>query len=306
MLTAASTMSLTSMDVSFLPRLDPLSKFYPERLAAFNAKANEYEKIFDWISDRFDEEITSQLVTTELGDGNKTLRVLGIGSGDGIVEVKMLKQLKEKFPLIECIVVEPGIEHIARYKELVDEQKDALKGVTFDWRQETIQEFCKANADASKKFHFVSAIHSCYYIARQDLDFYLKAIYGWTKGKILIMIGPENGCICRLERKLLGSAHPSKGLTHESGILDTFRSLGVSFETSVLPSECDITSCFESNSRDGKLLFDFLLQRVGCRDDGPPELLKIIQAFLESEGISYTRNGRLYVGCPVHVILASA
>ncbi|KAJ8028138.1 Histamine N-methyltransferase A [Holothuria leucospilota] len=108
---------------------------------------------------------------------------------EGIVEVKMLKQLMKKFRLVECTVVEPSGEQITSYKKLVEEQKDALNGVTFDWRQETIQEFCKANADGSKKFHFVSALHSCYYIAKQDLDFYLNTFCEWTKGKILIMLG---------------------------------------------------------------------------------------------------------------------
>lgn len=100
----------------------------------------------------------------------------------------MLKLLMKKFRLIECTVVEPSGERISSYKKLVEEQKDALHCVTFEWRQETIQEFCNANADGLKKFNFVSAIHSCYYITKQDLDFHLNTIFGWTKGTILIMI----------------------------------------------------------------------------------------------------------------------
>ncbi|KAJ8028147.1 hypothetical protein HOLleu_30301 [Holothuria leucospilota] len=100
----------------------------------------------------------------------------------------MLKQLMKKFRLIECTVVEPSGERISSYKKLVEEQKDALHCVTFEWRQETIQEFCNVNADGLKKFNFVSAIHTCYHIAKQHLDFYLNTIFGWTKGTILIMI----------------------------------------------------------------------------------------------------------------------
>ncbi|KAJ8028141.1 Histamine N-methyltransferase A [Holothuria leucospilota] len=217
----------------------------------------------------------------------------------------MLKQLRKKFHLIECTVVEPSGEQINSYKKLVEEQKDALSGVTFDWRQETIQEFCKANADGSKKFHFVSAIHSCYFIAKQDLDFYLNTLCEWTKGKILIMIDAETGGFNRLEKKFFGSTHPSKMLPRENSIRESFQSLGVSFETKVIPGECDITSCFESDSRVGKLLLDFLLQRVGCRDDGPPELLKVIKEFLKTEGISHNRNGRIYAAVPTLVIVAS-
>lgn len=108
------------------------------------------------------------------------------------VEVKMLKQLMKKFSLIKCTVTEPSVERITSYKKLVEDQKESLKGVTFDWRQETIQEFCKANADGSEQFHFVSFIHSIYFIDKQDLDFCLNILFEWTKGKILIMLGAGN------------------------------------------------------------------------------------------------------------------
>lgn len=71
-----------------------------------------------------------------------------------------------------------------------------------------------------------------------------------------IFVSTENGCLSRLERKLIESAHAAQGRTGDNGIIDCLCSHGVSFETSVLSSECDITSCFESDSRDGKLLFD--------------------------------------------------
>ncbi|KAJ8028148.1 Histamine N-methyltransferase [Holothuria leucospilota] len=101
----------------------------------------------------------------------------------------MLMQLRKKFHLIECTVVEPSGEQIQSYKKLVEEQKDALNGVTFNWRQESFQEFCKANVDSSKTFNFVSAIHSCHYIPRKDLVFYFDTITSLTAGKILIMQG---------------------------------------------------------------------------------------------------------------------
>lgn len=126
-----------------------------------------------------------------------------------------------------------------------------------------------------------------------------------TTVHIFILISTETGCLSSLERKFLGSTHPAKEFTQENSITESFQGLGVSFKTVVIPSECDITSCFESDSRDGKLLLHFLLYRVGCRDDGPPELLEMIKEFLKTEGISYIRNGRIYAAAPTHVIVAS-
>lgn len=92
------------MDVSFLPQLDYLSSYYNESFASYKRHTNEYEKMLEWISDRFDAEITSKLLKKENEDGNVTLSVLGIGSGDGKLDVEMLIRLKKKFGTIECTV----------------------------------------------------------------------------------------------------------------------------------------------------------------------------------------------------------
>ncbi|KAJ8027740.1 Carnosine N-methyltransferase 2 [Holothuria leucospilota] len=177
------------MDVSFLPQLDYLSSYYNESFASYKRHTNEYEKMLEWISDRFDAEITSKLLKKENEDGNVTLSVLGIGSGDGKLDVEMLIRLKKKFGTIECTVVEPSAERITSYKKLVQERKDALDGVTFDWRQITLQEFCKISFDRSNKFQFVCAMHSLYYIPKQELDYYIKTLFEWTEGIILMMHG---------------------------------------------------------------------------------------------------------------------
>lgn len=104
----------------------------------------------------------------------------------------------KKFRLVEFTVVEPSADEITSFKKLVEEQKKALNGVTFHWRQESLQDFCKANADSSKRFHFVSALHSLYFIQNKDLDFYLKTIFGWTEGKMLIMQGAGKYVLCSL------------------------------------------------------------------------------------------------------------
>ncbi|KAJ8028149.1 hypothetical protein HOLleu_30303 [Holothuria leucospilota] len=105
----------------------------------------------------------------------------------GKLEVKMLIQLMKVFPAIEWTVVEPSAERINSYKEFVKEQNDALSGVIFDWRQITFQEFCKSNVDGSKKFHFVCAVHSLYFMTRQDLDNYMNTLFEWTEGRILMI-----------------------------------------------------------------------------------------------------------------------
>ncbi|KAJ8028158.1 Histamine N-methyltransferase A [Holothuria leucospilota] len=296
---------MPNMDISFLEKLDPMSPLYFERFDAFKSFTDQKKRILEWISDRFEDEIVSHLLGAEVKTGNVTLSVLGIGSGDGKAEVKMLMHLMKKFRLVEFTVVEPSADEITSFKKLVEEQKKALNGVTFHWRQESLQDFCKANADGSKRFHFVSALHSLYFIQNKDLDFYLKTIFGWTEGKMLIMQGAVNSIFSGLDKGFPSTSNPLRPFKLGNKIEDSLKTLGISFETSVIPSECDITCCFDSDSRDGKLLLDFFLHVVRCGDNGPPQLLKMIKEYLNTEGISYTRHGRLYAPVPTQVIIAS-
>lgn len=78
------------MDISFLEKLDPMSSLYFERFDAFKSFTDQKKRILEWISDRFEDEIVSNLLGTEDETGNVTLSVLGIGSGDGMSEICFL------------------------------------------------------------------------------------------------------------------------------------------------------------------------------------------------------------------------
>lgn len=104
----------------------------------------------------------------------------------------MLTRLLKKFHFIEYTVVEPSAQRMSSFKARAKERKDVLNGVTFIWREETLQDFCTAIGNSQGKFHFVSAIHSLYYIPRQDFDKYLGAIIERTEGKVLIVNSAGN------------------------------------------------------------------------------------------------------------------
>lgn len=144
-------------------------------------------------------------------------------------------------------------------------------------------------------------MHSLYYIPKQELDYYIKTLFEWTEGIILMMHGTEKECFGRLQREFVRTLNFNRG----NNIADSFKNLGISFETNYLPGECDVTSLFESDSQDGKLLLDFFLRRVHCIDDGPPEFLKTIKQFLKCEGNSYTRNGRVYAPIETQITITS-
>ena len=78
----------------------------------------------------------------------------------------MLLKLLQRFPRINYRVLDPSPVFLNHFKERVKSKASELKGVTFDWRQQTIEQYEKTGD--STKFHFISAIHSMYYFENVD------------------------------------------------------------------------------------------------------------------------------------------
>ena len=90
------------------------------------------------------------------------------------MDCKMLTKLLQRYPRINNRVVEPAEDQIVQYKALAQSRAHELRGVSFDWRQQTIQQYEEAG-DATK-FNFISAIHSIYYV--DDVDSSLMYLFG--------------------------------------------------------------------------------------------------------------------------------
>ena len=102
----------------------------------------------------------------------------------------MLAKLLQRFPRINNRVVDPLQEHLVQYKALVQSKSDELQGVSFDWRQQTIEDYEKAG-DLTK-FHFISAIDVMYHVV--DLDSSLTYLYNRLEpgGVLLVVITSGN------------------------------------------------------------------------------------------------------------------
>lgn len=107
----------------------------------------------------------------------------------GTFEVEIVIQLLKTFPSVACTVVEPSGERIESYKQLVEKRKSALHGATFEWRAESLDEFYEVNRVNKRQFHFLSLIHSCYFMKHQELENHLRQITGflYAGGQALIM-----------------------------------------------------------------------------------------------------------------------
>ena len=104
----------------------------------------------------------------------------------------MLTKLMQRYPRINNCVVEPAEDQIVQYKALAQSRAHELQGVSFDWRQQTTDQFTEAG-DATK-FHFISAIHSIYYV--DDVDSSLMYLYDRLEPGGTMLVITVSGILC--------------------------------------------------------------------------------------------------------------
>ena len=105
----------------------------------------------------------------------------------------MLSELITSFPKIVNLSIEPNVEELSRYKQLVRTNKSKLSGITFTWNQQTLTEFQKVSelsAHSATGFHLITAIHSLYY---EPLESALQYLYERLANNGILVVALDSG-----------------------------------------------------------------------------------------------------------------
>ncbi|KAJ8040150.1 Histamine N-methyltransferase [Holothuria leucospilota] len=123
-------------------------------------KDNFYQcsPLYDIGNDAFQRKVVNVLPKKDL------LKILGIGSGRGELDCVNIRRMLGHVSRINNTVVEPSVEAIEAYKSLIC--GDLSDRVNTSWYNETFQQYQKRRDGnvATDKFHFISAVHSLYYV----------------------------------------------------------------------------------------------------------------------------------------------
>ncbi|XP_038056921.1 histamine N-methyltransferase-like [Patiria miniata] len=238
--------------------------YYVKSFHCYAAQCDKFSLLASWGERVFGDAVLTKIKTT-LGE-NEELRVLGVGSGSGEMDVTMLTKLLQRFPLINNRVVEPAEGQIAMYKALVQSKAHELHGVNCDWRRQTIDQYEKAG-DLTK-FHFVHAVQSLYYV--EDPDRSLMYLYNLVEpgGVLLVTINSEKSQHCLfwcLQDNLF------KHVTTAS-IRDSLNRRGIPYAEYAQPSRIDVTKCFDPSSEEGAQVLDVLTHIMKFKETASAEL----------------------------------
>ncbi|KAJ6665428.1 hypothetical protein lerEdw1_003268 [Lerista edwardsae] len=266
----------------------------------------EYAKVFKSFLDhstehqcmeQFNEKELPSIIAS-LGHGKSTINVLGVGSGTGEQDLKMIRIIQAKHPGIPVKneVIEPNPQHILAYKNAVRNSSD-LKNVSFTWHQLTSMEYEKLvkEQNLQKKYDFIHLIQMLYRV--EDITNTIKFFHSYLDcyAKLLIIIlSGESGwaSIWKKYRDCLPPTDCGHYVTAED-IKIVLEGMGVKYQVYEFPSVWDITECFIDGDAIGGQMLDFLTGTKDFMNIAPLDLKQRLRHALVQPECSTKKDGRI-------------
>ena len=226
---------------------------------------------------------------------NPVFRVLGVGSGKGKTDLRILTGVATvlgespqiKKPSIQTVVVEPSKEMIAQFKTSTTPLPQPLQSsadVSFEWYEMTLEKFIESfpKMDSFNIIHFVASL---YYM---DAETSLQSCYKKLSpgGAIFCTVGTEKSFFPQISKELhdskidLGSAQK---LYSEVDVVDIATRNNWKYEKLWKAQyNADISSCFDESSKEGSILLDFLTDQRDFRTTADKTFYKKAMDFLNN------------------------
>ncbi|XP_068600690.1 histamine N-methyltransferase-like [Brachionichthys hirsutus] len=238
--------------------------------------------------------------------GKSNLNVIGVGSGCGDLDLKILSALHHKYPemTVDNEVIEPTPQQLRDYRDLVS-QTPGLDYVTFIWNKMTAEEFEEQwkEKKRTKKADLIHMFQVLYYVKDPEatVSFFQSLLN--KDGKLLITLRSGNTGLLTMRdtySKELGTAEVNRSTGDIKRFLD---SKGVRYQSHDLPHQIDITRCFIEGDEDGAMMLDFLTQVLHFSKTASPELKAKIMEFLRDPEFSVESNGKVLMKSKYELIV---
>ena len=278
--------------------MDPSSSKENLYLTAWNVylKNSTYTKTMT----DFVEEVASQMTTKITKDGlrgSPVFRVLGVGSGKGKTDLRILAGIAKAFgathtkkAALHSVVVEPSTEMIEEFKTSVSPLPQSLAGVadvSIEWHEMTFQKFseCFPHEESFDMIHFVGSLF--YMDAESALSCCHQKLS--SGGAMFCTVEPEESFFSKISRKLhtkadLGSIQK---IYSEVDLVNIARKMNWKYEELWKANYlCDVTSCFDESSQEGSILLDLLTHQRDFRTRADQAFYNEVMDFLDEESFT--------------------
>ncbi|XP_077176303.1 carnosine N-methyltransferase 2-like [Paroedura picta] len=307
------TLLTSSDDSASLPK--ELCTMRPMR----SLTAEEYVKTFQSFldhstehqcMDQFNKKELPNIVAS-LGNGNSTINVLGVGSGTGGQDLKMIRTIQSKHPgvFIKNEVIEPNPQHILAYKEAIKNSSD-LNNVSFTWHQLTSMEYEKQAKgwNTGKKYDFIHMIQMLYRVEdiASTIKFFHSCLNRYGKLLIIILSGDSGwASIWKKYRHCLPPTDTGHYIT-ANDIKVILEEMALKYEVYDFPSVWDITECFIDGDTTGGHTLDFLTGTKDFMNTAPLGLKQQLRQALDQPECSTKKEGRILFRNDLSMIVVSS
>ncbi|XP_077990963.1 histamine N-methyltransferase A-like [Glandiceps talaboti] len=270
---------------------------YHRSLVAYYGYTDRAEKTYKICSTKIPE-----TVVTDLARDVDRFRYLGVGSGMGRSDIKLLVQLRKRYPKIKATIVEPSPAMISEFKENIIKEELGREDVEFEWKNMTLEDYMESES-SKQKFHCMLLTTVMPYI--QEPAAAMKYLYNTlaTNGTIAIFNSSDNNVFTGMEQQY-PSMYPGFKLVPTDKVVALFNDIGADARVFEMKAVVDITLCLHENSEVGNLMLDIFTHVVNFRETAPKDLVDDVLQFLQSPKLmSRKADDSLFIANNGHVIV---
>lgn len=232
----------------------------------------------------------------------QTLNILSAGSGDGKIDLTILKLIEEELRKsnhdrhvkIFNRAIEPNKYMCDLYKAVIENRPSSQDDLNtkFEIRQQTFEEYQGSQGGATK-FDIIHFVHSIYYVDIEQTLLYCFEKELSDKGYVICIVDFE-GIISPifLKQIKLWPVEDAVRKGHETAekLITIANENGWKHEVYTHEYELDVTDVFDPRSTEGNLLLDFLTQTVNYREVADKKLVEETLALIKD--LSIERDGK--------------
>jgi len=264
-------------NLSSLEELD--DQRYHATHETFEACSNQRELILEWLAGRVER--------LALPTG-KTARMLSVGCGGGVMDLRVAHVFAEHVDAISLAGVDPNPEHTKAFKQ-------QLSGEGFD-----VEVFTGGFEDfhSEQRYDVIHFIHCLYYFEHIAPEL-RKAVDMLSPYGALVVLQAPNEALNHLADRVWKKQF-DQSAWYSDDVVSALKGMDIDLQVERIAAELDVTECFDTESETGVEILDFIVQA---------ETRKLASAFqtslLESlRSICRTHGDRLLCKHPVDAIVA--
>lgn len=241
---------------------------YHRSLDEFLKRCDQEQVMLKWIQSNFGK----VLDTIPSSSHGETTRFIGVGCGNGIMDVEMLKMATYLHPQLHNIGIDPNGEALEVFKQRV-QTEPLLHNVNIVWKQETAESYQQkivpptSFTEDQQIYHFIHMLHMLYHVTsiEDTIQKYYQTLV--TGGVLLISLASRvNNQLYNTFRKFETlQSNQTKSVPIERNdkrysddVIKVLEKLGYAYTVESVEYKLDVSGCLERKTEGGKLLLDFV------------------------------------------------